>query len=138
MIANILVPLSLHYPQAGYSPAHLSALAEDWCEDLAQYSIDVVKAAVTRARRKEVFFPNVATITQYAQLVQREISSRVYMLQEVTANNENVRRSAICSAMLQRSLAGEPLAKEFFRTSDWGKKQALADVVLGAETGKCL
>ena len=59
---QLLVNLALHYPQAGRTPAQLQILAEDWAEDLAEFSPDVVERAVKRYRRESAYFPTVADI----------------------------------------------------------------------------
>ena len=69
MLADILAPLALHYPQAGYSPAHLSALADDWCEDLDCYPMDALKKALRMARTRERYFPCIAVFLGYVETV---------------------------------------------------------------------
>lgn len=59
---QLLVNLALHYPQAGRTPAQLQILAEDWAEDLAEFSSNVVEKAVKRYRRESSYFPTVADI----------------------------------------------------------------------------
>lgn len=59
---QLLVNLALHYPQAGRTPAQLQILAEDWAEDLAEFSPDVVEKAVKQYRRESAYFPTVADI----------------------------------------------------------------------------
>ena len=48
---QLLVNLALHYPQAGRTPAQLQILAEDWAEDLAEFSPETVERAVKQYRR---------------------------------------------------------------------------------------
>lgn len=52
-----LTALNLHYPQAGRSPQELQSLAQDWQEDLAQFSPQVIAQAVKFARRELDYFP---------------------------------------------------------------------------------
>lgn len=59
---QLLVNLALHYPQAGRTPAQLQILAEDWAEDLAEFSPDVVEKSVKQYRRESPYFPTVADI----------------------------------------------------------------------------
>ena len=59
---QLLVNLALHYPQAGRTPAQLQILAEDWAEDLAEFSPGTVEKAVKRYRRESPYFPTVADI----------------------------------------------------------------------------
>ena len=59
---QLLVNLALHYPQAGRTPAQLQILAEDWAEDLAEFSPEVVEKAVKQYRRECAYFPTVADI----------------------------------------------------------------------------
>ena len=47
---QLLVNLALHYPQAGRTPAQLQILAEDWAEDLAEFSPETVERAVKHYR----------------------------------------------------------------------------------------
>ena len=47
---QLLVNLALHYPQAGRTPAQLQILAEDWAEDLAEFSPETVERAVKQYR----------------------------------------------------------------------------------------
>ena len=54
---QLLVNLALHYPQAGRTPAQLQILAEDWAEDLAEFSPGTVEKAVKRYRRESPYFP---------------------------------------------------------------------------------
>ncbi len=76
MLAKVLGPLTLHYPQVGYTAAQLDALAEDWCEDLAAYPLSVLLDAVRAARRREKFFPCVAVLIGYADALVRQESGR--------------------------------------------------------------
>lgn len=59
---QLLVNLALHYPQAGRTPAQLQILAEDWAEDLAEFSPGTVEKSVKRYRRESPYFPTVADI----------------------------------------------------------------------------
>ena len=59
---QLLVNLALHYPQAGRTPAQLQILAEDWAEDLAEFSPETVERAVKQYRRECAYFPTVAYI----------------------------------------------------------------------------
>ena len=59
---QLLVNLALHYPQAGRTPAQLQILAEDWAEDLAEFSPETVERAVKQYRRECAYFPTVADI----------------------------------------------------------------------------
>lgn len=59
---QLLVNLALHYPQAGRTPAQLQILAEDWAEDLAEFSPETVERAVKQYRRNSAYFPTVADI----------------------------------------------------------------------------
>ena len=60
---QLLVNLALHYPQAGRTPAQLQILAEDWAEDLAEFSPGTVEKSVKRYRRESPYFPTVAKLS---------------------------------------------------------------------------
>lgn len=59
---QLLVNLALHYPQAARTPAQLQVLAEDWADDLSEFSAEIVERAVKRYRRESPYFPTVADI----------------------------------------------------------------------------
>lgn len=73
---QLLTGLAAHYPSAGYDDATLILLAEDWAEDLAGYSVEVLAEAARRARREERYFPNVAVMRDYAGQVAADIRAR--------------------------------------------------------------
>lgn len=129
MLTKILVPLALHYPQAGYTPAQLTVLADDWCEDLAGYSMPVLQEALKKARRCERFFPSVAVMIEYgnAALAARKDSSPA--LPELPSP-ERMRRDAMFAAILAASLQGNEKAKAFFASADPDERADLARQVL--------
>lgn len=91
MLLDILVPLSLHYPQAGYTPAQLYALADDWCEDLAVYPMPLLRDVVRNLRRRERYFPCVAMMLDYAAAAMQESRMTARALPEVTRSREEQR-----------------------------------------------
>ena len=64
---QLLVNLALHYPQAGRTPAQLQILAEDWAEDLAEFSPETIPASSDA----KTFIPSVKSIVNARQ---REIN----------------------------------------------------------------
>ena len=80
----LLVNLSIHYPKAGRTPAQLQILAEDWAEDLAGFSPDIVTQAVKQTRRECAFFPTVADIAERCGTMQRGREARAQALPETT------------------------------------------------------
>ena len=68
---QLLVNLALHYPQAGRTPAQLQILAEDWAEDLAEFSPETVERAVKQYRRNSAYFPTVADIWAHCDELRR-------------------------------------------------------------------
>ena len=73
---QLLVNLALHYPQAGRTPAQLQILAEDWAEDLAEFSPEMVEKAVKRYRRESAYFPTVADIRARCEELRRGEAAR--------------------------------------------------------------
>ena len=73
---QLLVNLALHYPQAGRTPAQLQILAEDWAEDLAEFSPEMVEKAVKRYRRESAYFPPVADIRARCEELRRGEAAR--------------------------------------------------------------
>lgn len=71
-ILPLLINMALHYPQACRTPAQLQILAEDYAEDLADYSMPVVEQAFRRHRKTSAYFPTVADIRRQCALVQHE------------------------------------------------------------------
>lgn len=74
---QLLVNLALHYPQAGRTPAQLQILAEDWAEDLAEFSPEVVERAVRLYRRESPYFPTVADIWARCDEMRRGAEARL-------------------------------------------------------------
>lgn len=68
---QLLVNLALHYPQAGRTPAQLQILAEDWAEDLAEFSPETVERAVKQYRLNSAYFPTVADIWAHCDELRR-------------------------------------------------------------------
>lgn len=71
----LLVNLAIHYPQACRTPAQLQILAEDWAEDLAEFSPDVVTQAVKQYRRESAYFPTVADIWARCDELRRDLEA---------------------------------------------------------------
>ncbi len=80
MLLDILAPLALHYPQAGYTPAQLHILADDWCEDLAAYPMPLLRNVLRNLRRRERYFPCVATMLDYAAAAAQESAMTAHAL----------------------------------------------------------
>lgn len=116
MLVDILTPLSLYFPQAGYSAAHLAALADDWCEDLAEYSADVLVEAVKNLRRQEHFFPTLARMIDYAGEVMARRRATMRELPMPPMTPDKMTRNAQLAWLLHRQLNGDENAgKEFAR-----------------------
>lgn len=130
MLAEVLVPLSLHYPQTGYTPAQLSVLADDWCEDLADFPFWAIRESVRQARRNERFFPGVSVIREYAAIAVEDHFPPRLSLPEATHSPEEQYRSAVSAAMLAASFR-DFRAKDFFSASSWPEKEAIARQCLG-------
>lgn len=130
MLMEILVPLALHYPQAGHTPAQLSVLADDWCEDLADYPMPVLAEAARKARKQKRFFPPVAVMIEYGNSALAEKKGTVLALPELPSP-ERMRAQGIYAAMLAASLAGNASAKAFFETQDREEQLRLVCEVLG-------
>ena len=86
----MLVNLALHYPQAGRTPAQLQILAEDWAEDLAEYSPDVVERAVKLYRRESPYFPTVADIWARCEEIRRGAEARLVDAQALPGQTRTV------------------------------------------------
>lgn len=69
---RLLTNLSFHYPQAGYSPAQMMTIAEDWAEDFAAFPLQVVQRAFTNARRECVYFPSTARLLELCRRADTE------------------------------------------------------------------
>ena len=69
---KLLTSLSLHYPLAGYSPAQMMAIAEDWSEDFGAFPLQVVQRAFTYARRECAYFPSTAKLLELCRRADRE------------------------------------------------------------------
>lgn len=87
---QLLVNLALHYPQAGRTPAQLQILAEDWAEDLAEFSPDVVERAVKLYRRESPYFPAVADIWARCDAMRRSAEARLVDAQALPGQTRTV------------------------------------------------
>ncbi len=133
MLADILTPLALHYPQAGYSPAHLATLAEDWCEDLAGYDMDTILVAAKKARSTERYFPNVAVMLDYCALVDNHLPPILALeteFEQPPFGPEQRRRENIRMAMVRAGLK-DKRARDFLRLETWPEKESFAREWLG-------
>ena len=72
-LLRIVTALNLHFPQAGRSPQELQSLAQDWCEDLANFSPQVIAQAVKLARRELDFFPSTRQMIEFCGRAQGEL-----------------------------------------------------------------
>lgn len=87
---QLLVNLALHYPQAGRTPAQLQILAEDWAEDLAELSPEVVDRAVKLYRRESPYFPTVADIWARCEEIRRGTEARLVDAQALPGQTRTV------------------------------------------------
>lgn len=87
---QLLVNLALHYPQAGRTPAQLQILAEDWAEDLAEFSPDMVERAVKLYRRESPYFPTVADIWARCDEMRRGAEARLVDVQALPGQTRTV------------------------------------------------
>ena len=77
---QLLVNLALHYPQAGRTPAQLQILAEDWAEDLAEFSPGVVEKAVKMAQMMNI--PIVGLVENMSYLACPDCGRKIYLFGE--------------------------------------------------------
>lgn len=71
-----MAKLNLHYPRGGgLTNAQIAALAEDWADDLRQYSMPVIRAAVKMCRTDEErhYFPSIGELIAYCRLAQGDL-----------------------------------------------------------------
>jgi hypothetical protein len=104
---KLLTNLSLHYPQAGHSPAQMMALAEDWAEDFAAYPLQVVQRAVTCARRECLYFPSTAKLLELCRRADTEFelyqqSMRLDYSEDPNSPENRARGLKGCEAILKR------------------------------------
>lgn len=112
MLVDILTPLSLYFPQSGYSAAHLAALADDWCEDLAEFPADVLVDAVKNLRRKEHYFPTLARMIDYAGEVMAARRASQCELPPPPMTPETMTRNAKLAWLIRRKLGGDVSAAQ--------------------------
>ena len=103
---RVLARLNLHFPQSGRSAAELAALAEDWCEDLAPFPLEVVERGLKYARRESRWFPSTALMIEFCSRAMGELrrhQERIALLApdgDWEANAERGRRW--CSIIRQK------------------------------------
>lgn len=98
MAADVLAPLTRHYPGLSLTPSHQQILAEDWCDDLAGYNMHEIIVATKLARRLEPFFPVTAKMLVYCETARKQIEDEKTLnrkaLPAETHMNDEQRRTA--------------------------------------------
>ena len=126
LLNRVLVPLTNHYPQSGYTPKTLSALADDWCEDLADYALPEIELAARLARRKESFFPVTAKMLEYCEVARNMLTNEnALQYRELpTHPNMNVldrqtarERRAKIAKLMRRKIQKDP--EDITLAADW-------------------
>lgn len=111
---RLLMRLSLHYPQARYTDDELRALALDWTHDLDAYPPDVLRDAARDLRRRERYFPGVATMIEYAAAI---VARRRAARRELPASpltDAGMSRNGRLAWLLRRKMDGDAAAAREF------------------------
>ena len=104
---ELLTSLSLHYPQARYTNEELRILALDWADDLAEYPLDILREAAADVRRRERYFPGVATMIDYASGVMARRRAAMRELPPPPMTPEKMTRGAQLASLIRRKLDGD-------------------------------
>ena len=75
-IAEIIARLNLHYPRnGGLTNAQIAVLAEDWAEDLADWTMPVIRQAARLCRHDERrrYFPTIGEMRIYCRTAHAEM-----------------------------------------------------------------